>query len=113
MERADVQSSLTQGRSNTADETGRIFVNDIQHVAFKLGFKADAENLDKPCFAIGKQSARDGAWALGGVDGYAHQCVISAGLVMAHFANVKATLFCQKWRVDHVHCIRKTTHKAR
>ena len=88
------------------------------HIAQLLGDaavhvpKVYAENLDQAGFAIGEQSARNRARALSGVDGNAHQRVISAGLVMAHFANVKAALFCQKRRVDHVHCIRITTHKA-
>ena len=46
------------------------------------------------------------------VDGDAHQCVISASLVMADFANVKATLFGQEWRVDHVHRVGKTPHET-
>ena len=57
MECADVQSSLTQGRADTANETRGIFVDDVEHVAFQLRLKADAENLDKPGFAVGEQCA--------------------------------------------------------
>src|SRR5688500_3423001 len=48
VEGADVDSSLAEQGADTADEAGRILVDDVEHVPGQLGLDADAEYLNQP-----------------------------------------------------------------
>ena len=62
---------------------------------------------------MAEQGARDRTLAAFGGDGDAHQRLIIAFAVMAHFAHVKAAFLGQEGRVDHVHRVRIDAHQAR
>ena len=113
MEGADVETSFTQGRADAADKSGRVFIDDIQHVAFKFGFQADAKNLDQTRLAVGEQGTRDRTRPLAGIHRHADQGVIGAYFVVTHFANIKAALLRQIGRVDHIYGVGEAAHKAR
>jgi len=52
MEGTDIDIGFTQCGSQTADETGRILIDDVEHMPFKIGFDLYAKQFDKPRRAI-------------------------------------------------------------
>src|SRR3546814_15359686 len=64
MEGAYVDSRLAQRRAETADEARLVVVDDVEHVALKIGLHLAAEHFDKTWCAVGEQRARPRAFAV-------------------------------------------------
>src|SRR3546814_15489450 len=67
MEGAYVDSRLAQRRAETADEARLVVVDDVEHVALKIGLHLDAEHFDKTWCAVGEHRARHRAFAVAAV----------------------------------------------
>src|SRR5687767_410810 len=113
MEGADIDSGLAETGTEPADEAGRVLVDDIDHLALKLGFYRDSENLDQARRSIAEQRARDGARAVGGRGGHSNEGMIVALPVVPYLAKVEAAFLRQERRVDHVHRVGMDSHQTR
>src|SRR3546814_18569153 len=78
MEGAYVDSRLAQRRAETADEARLVVVDDVEHVALKIGLHLDAEHFDKTWCAVGEQRARHRAFAVAAVHRNTDERVIIA-----------------------------------
>src|SRR3546814_18435525 len=76
MEGAYVDSRLAQRRAETADEARLVVVDDVEHVALKIGLHLDAEHFDKTWCAVGEQRARHRALAVAAVNRNTEERVI-------------------------------------
>src|SRR3546814_13143475 len=72
------RSRLAQRRAETADEARLVVVDDVEHVALKIGLHLDAEHFDKTWCAVGEQRARHRAFAVAAVHRNTDERVIIA-----------------------------------
>ena len=112
MEGADVEPRFAERGADAANEARRILVDDVEHVAVEIGLDLDPEHLDEARFVVAEQRARDRAVARFGRHGDAHERVIVAIAVVAHFADVEAAFAREVRGVDHVHAVRIAAHQA-
>ena len=104
---------MTQRRPDTTDEAGRVLVDDVEHVAGQIGFHLDAEQFDQTRLLRSEQRAGDGALAGRRLHRDAHQRLICAFAIVAHFAHVEAAFLGEIRRIDHVHRVGIGAHQAR
>src|SRR3954452_10769043 len=92
IEGGDIDPGRAQGGAEPPDESGRVLVDDIDHLADQLGLDADAEQFDQPWRGAPEQGACDRAAAGPCLDRDPHQRVVIAFAVVADLAYVEAAL---------------------
>src|SRR3546814_11450621 len=78
MEGADIDPCLAQSGADAPDETRRILVDDVEHVAVEIGLDLNPEQFDQPRGRIAEQRARHRKPASLGLHRDPHQRGVSA-----------------------------------